>query len=132
MPPFIQTAHMSLILPRWGLILPKIPHPTLNQPSHTRIWNMYIHKTPQSLPQNTPFPVLNLKVGKMKNSLGDSDPKEAKCLKNGQTFSRGGQFLLLFSLCVCTRLQVTGLRQERSQNNSMITTFFSLQNVFKT
>ena len=35
---------------------------------------MYIHKTPPNPFQNTPFPVLNLKMGKMKYSLGQVDP----------------------------------------------------------
>ena len=52
---------------------------------------MYIHKTPPNPFQNTPFPVVNLKVGKMNYSLGQVDPNWAKCLKKGQNFSRIGQ-----------------------------------------
>ena len=37
----------------------------LTQPSHTAFGDMCIHKTPQSPPQNTPFPRLNVEVGKM-------------------------------------------------------------------
>ena len=65
-PLLLQIAQMSLILPPMGSyhILPRlwIPPPTLfsTQQSHTPFANMYI--TP---PQNTPFPGLNLKVGKM-------------------------------------------------------------------
>ena len=47
--------------------LPRIPPPTLfsTQQSHTPFANMYIQKTTPTPPQNTPFPVLNLKLGKM-------------------------------------------------------------------
>ena len=45
---------------------------------------MYIHRTSQSPPQNTPFPGLNLKAGKMNYSLGNLDPNWAKCLKSVQ------------------------------------------------
>ena len=68
---------------------------------------MYVHKTPPNPPQNTlfpglnlkvgkihpkktPFPGLNLKVGKMNYSLDNLDPKWAKCVKSGQNFSRSG------------------------------------------
>ena len=54
---------------------------------------MYVQKTPPTPPQNTPFPALNLKVGKMNYSLGKVDPTGnlAKCLKSGQNFSRSGR-----------------------------------------
>ena len=48
-------------------------------------------KHPQPHPQNTPFSVLILKVGKMNYCLGKTDPNWAKCLKSGQNFSRSGQ-----------------------------------------
>ena len=48
-------------------------------------------KHSQSPPKNTPFPVLNLKMGKMNYCLGNSDPNWAKYLKSGQNFSRSGQ-----------------------------------------
>ena len=53
------------------------------QPSRTQ-------KTPTP-PQNTPFPVLILKVGKMNSQLGKMDPNWAKCLKSGRNFSSSGQ-----------------------------------------
>ena len=56
------------------------PNPC-TQPSHTPVGDMYIPKTPPTPPQNTPFPGLNLKVGKMNYSLGNLDPKWAKCWK---------------------------------------------------
>ena len=43
-----------------------------------------VHKTPPNPPQNTPFPGLNLKVGKMNYRLGNLDPNWAKCLKSGE------------------------------------------------
>ena len=49
--------------------------------------DMYIHKTPQNPSQNTPFPGLNLKFGKMNYRLGNLDPNWANCLKSGQNFS---------------------------------------------
>ena len=49
---------------------------------------MYVHETPPTTPQNTPFPGLNLKVGKMNYSLCNLDPNWAICLKSGQNFSR--------------------------------------------
>ena len=51
---------------------------------------MYVHKTPPTPPLNTPFPCLNLKVGKTNYRLGKMDPNWAKCLKSGHNFSRSG------------------------------------------
>ena len=48
----------------------------------------YTHQSP---PQNTPFPGLNLKVGKINYWLGNLDPNWTKCLKSGQNISRSGQ-----------------------------------------
>ena len=59
--------------------------------SYTPFGDMYVHKTPQSPLQKTPFPGLNLKVGKMNYRLGNLDPNWAKCLKSGQNFSGSGQ-----------------------------------------
>ena len=99
-PLIVQVAQMGLILPRWGLIFQEY-HPQslfFTQPSHTPVGDIYIHKTPptpgtpsQILDQKTPFPGLNLKVGKMNYSLDNLDPKWAKYLKSGQHFSRSGQ-----------------------------------------
>ena len=48
---------------------------------------MYVHITPPSPPQSTPFPGMNFSLGKM-------DPNWAKCLKSGQTFLEVGKFVL--------------------------------------
>ena len=95
-PFLVKIAQMGLILPRWGdigdLFCPN-PHPqplSLTLQSHTPFGDMYVHRTPKSPPQNTPFPSLNLKVGKMNYHLGNLDPNWAKCLKRGQNFSRSG------------------------------------------
>ena len=55
---------------------------------------MYLHKTPPTQPQNTPFPGLNLKVGKM-NYPQKLDSIWAKCLKSGEFFSRSGNFIII-------------------------------------
>ena len=96
-PFLVQIGQMDLILPRWGnigvLFCPD-PHPQplfLTLQSHTPFGDMYVHKTPQSPPQNTHFAGLNLKVGKMNYHLDNLDPKRAKCLKSGQIFSRSWQ-----------------------------------------
>ena len=52
---------------------------------------MYIHKTHPTLPKNTPFPGLNVKVGKVNYSLGEMDPNWAKCLKSGKTVLEKGK-----------------------------------------
>ena len=75
-PLFVQNAQMGLILPRWGLILSRIPPQTPalycavthSFQGHVRAQT---HPTP---PQNTHFPGQNLKVGKMNYSLGNLDP----------------------------------------------------------
>ena len=56
---------------------------------------MYIHQIPQSPLKNTPFPGLNLKVGKMNYSLGNLDPNWAKCFISGQNIARSGQFFFI-------------------------------------
>ena len=87
---FVQIAQMGLILPRWGLILPRIPHPTpyclLSCCTLHYIWR-YVCKqnTPKPTPKH-PFPGLNLKVGKMNYSLGNLDPNWAIYLKSGKIF----------------------------------------------
>ena len=55
---------------------------------------MYVHITPPTPHQNTPFPGLNLKVGKINYGVGNLDPNWAICLKSGPKFSRSGQFFL--------------------------------------
>ena len=66
----------GLILPRWVSFCPQHhPQPMFfTQQSHTPVLDMYLHKTPQNPPQNTCFPGLNLKVGKMNYHLGNLDP----------------------------------------------------------
>ena len=89
---FVQIAQMGLNLPRWVSFCPEYhPQPLFfTQQLHTPFGDMYVHETPQFPPQNTPFPGLNLKVGKMNYRLGKSDPNWAKILKSGQNFSRNG------------------------------------------
>ena len=71
---FVQIAQMGLILPRWGLILLTTP------PTSSLLYSAITHSTQ---PQNTPFPGLNLKVGKMNCSLGKMRPIWAICTKSG-------------------------------------------------
>ena len=63
-------------LPKWvsfcpdGLSFCPEYHPQFlffTQLSHTPCLDMYVHKIHQSPPQNTPFPGLNLKVGKLQS-----------------------------------------------------------------
>ena len=80
-----------------GLILLRIPPQTpqlglfFAQLSQTPFWNMYKHETPPTPPQNTIFPGLKLKVGKINCCLGKMDPVLAKCLKIGQFFLEVGK-----------------------------------------
>ena len=95
-PLFIQIAQMGLILRRWNLILPRTPPPTpflYSAVTHPIQGYVRTKNTPKgpSPPKNTPFPDLNLKVGKMNYLLGNLYPNWAKCLKSGQNFSRSGQ-----------------------------------------
>ena len=92
-PLVVQIAQMGLILPRWGLILPRIPPPTpVLYSVVTKPFRGYVRTRNTASPtQNTPFPGLILKVGKMNYCLGKMDPIWAKCLKSGQNFSRSGQ-----------------------------------------
>ena len=97
---FLQIAQMGLILPRWGLVLPRSPPPTpvlypaITHPS----WGYLRTQITPSPPQNTPFPGLTLKVGKMNHRLGNLDPNWAKCLKSGQNVSRPGQKKFIHSV----------------------------------
>ena len=78
-------------LPRWGLILPRIPPPTpvLWSAVTKPLW-WYVHTQITPKPTWThPFPGflgLNLKGCKMNYSLGNLDPNWAKWLKSGQNF----------------------------------------------
>ena len=100
-PPILEHfCHFSYKMPRWvsfcpyGVSFCPEYHPQslfFTQQSDTPFRDIDAHKTPPSPPQNTPFPGLNLKVGKMNYSLGNLDPNWAKCLKSGQNFSRSGK-----------------------------------------
>ena len=70
---------------------------------------MYIHKTPPTPSQNTPFSGLNLKVGKRNYRLGNLDPNWAKCLKSGQNFSRSGQKKFIHRTHVLTSQDLSAL-----------------------
>ena len=54
------------------------------QLSQTPLGEMYVHKTPPTAPQNTPFPGLILRVGKTNYCLGKMDPIWAIHKKSGQ------------------------------------------------
>ena len=66
------------------------------QPAHTPFGDIDLHKTPQSPPQNTPFPVLNLKVGKM----GDLDPSHPtrQNVWKVENFSSSGQKKIIHTI----------------------------------
>ena len=83
-PIFVQIAQMVLILPR----IPP-PTPVLSLVSrHTPLSGICTNtKHPQNPSQNTPFPGLNSKVGKLSYSPGKLFPNWAICLKSGQNFS---------------------------------------------
>ena len=84
---------MGLILPRWGLILPRLPPPIpVLYSAVTNPFLGYVHtqNTPNPNPKH-PFPGLNLKVGKMTYRLGSLDSNCAKCLKSGKTFLEVGK-----------------------------------------
>ena len=84
---------MGLILPRWISFCPEYHLQSLffNQPLHTPFGNMYKHKTPPTPPQNTPFPGLNLKVGKTHYSLGKWNPFGQIVRKVDKTFLEVGK-----------------------------------------
>ena len=92
-PLFTQIAQMVSFCPDGVSFCPEYHHKPLffTQPSQAPFWDMCVHKTPPTPPQNTPFPGLNLKVGKMNYSLGKMDPNWAKCLKSGKTFQGVGK-----------------------------------------
>ena len=75
-----------------GLMGSHFAHNTTTNPcSLFSIHRPLLGKTPPTPPQNTPFPGVNLKVGKINYRLGRMDPNSAKCLKSGQNVSRSGQ-----------------------------------------
>ena len=88
-PSFMQIAQMGLILPKWGLILPKKPPPT--PVLYSAVTNMYEHETPPAPPPKIPLSGPILKVGKMNYCLGKIDPIWTKCLKMGKTFLEVGK-----------------------------------------
>ena len=56
-PLLVHVAQMGLILPKWGLTLPRIPpqHLFFTQLSQTSFGDMYVHKTPQAHPKTPIF-----------------------------------------------------------------------------
>ena len=78
-----------------ALLLPRIPPPApvlyFAITPLSKFGDMYVHKTLQIPPQNTPFPGLNLKVGKMNYNLGKFDPNWEICSKHKQTFLEVGK-----------------------------------------
>ena len=80
---------------------------------------MYEHETPPAPPQNTPFPGLILKVGKMNYCLGKMDPIWAKCLKSGQNFSRSGQKNLFIGPASLRANELVSLCDARSTGNQV-------------
>ena len=90
LPFFVLIGQTGLILPRWGLILPRIPLPTLVlYPAGTHPFRGFI--TPPASHQSTPFPDLNLKVGKKNYGLGNLDPSGQYVRKVNKTFLEVGK-----------------------------------------
>ena len=83
---FAQIAQMGLILPRWGLILPRIPPPTPVLYSAVTRSAVTSDPTPKH-----PFSWPELESGQNELPTGQPGPNRAKCLKSGQNFSRSGQ-----------------------------------------
>ena len=72
-PLFIQIAQMGLILPLWGLILPRSPPPTpvhYSAVTHPFLGYVRTQNNPKPIPKH-PF---SLKVGKMNYCPGNLDP----------------------------------------------------------
>ena len=96
-PLLAQIEQMGLILPRWGLTLPRIPPPTpvtalfFTQPSYTPCGDMYIHKTHPSPPKIPAVLGLNLKVVKINYRLGNLNPTGQNVWRVGKTFLEVGQ-----------------------------------------
>ena len=87
-PCLVQIAQIGLNLPTWGLILPRIPPPTLilySAITHPLLG--YVHT--QNIHYQTPKHPFFLAW-----TLGKLDPNWAKYLKCGQSFPRSGQFFL--------------------------------------
>ena len=100
-PLLVQTAQMGLILPRWGLILSRIPPQPLffTQQSHTTFGNMYraYTKHPNPSPKH---PCSWPEPESLQSELqsGHPGPQLSKMFEkslSGQTFSRSVQFFLL-------------------------------------
>ena len=106
LPTLVHIAQMDLILPRCALILPRIPPPTpvlYAAVTHPFLGHVRTQTSPKPS-RNTPFPGLNLNVGKMKYSLGNLDPNWAKCLKSGQNVSRSGQNVFIHCVQIVFQL----------------------------
>ena len=91
---------MGLILPRWGLILHRIPPLTLVL--YSAVTNLCwgcVCKTFPTSSQNIPFPGLNLEVGKMNYHLGNWTPTGQNVWKVDKTFQEvGKKILFIWSL----------------------------------
>ena len=74
--------------------------------------------TPPTPPPNTPFPGLNLKVGKMNYCVSKMDPTWAKCLKSGQNFLKVGK-KNLFIRIICVGFKIS-LGQFKASNLSTV------------
>ena len=81
---------MGLILPRWGLILPRIPSPTPVYSALTNTFWGYVHNTPYLTPKH-PFPGLKLKVGKWTTVCVKLIPMWQNIWKVGKTFLEVGK-----------------------------------------
>ena len=95
-PTFRTHCKMGLILPRWGIILPRIPPPTpvlYSAVTHLLQGQLRIRNTPNSI-QKHPFWWPELESGQNERLFGQPGPNWAKCLKGGQNCSRSGQKIL--------------------------------------
>ena len=96
-PLLAQIEQMGLILPRWGLTLPRIPPPTpvLYSAVIHPLWG-YVHTQNKPKPtQNTRFSWPEPESGQNKLPSGQFKPNWPKCLKGGQisrqNISRSGR-----------------------------------------
>ena len=105
--PVLDFVYFSCELPRWvsfcpdGVSFCRIPPPTpvlYSAVTHSFRGCVCTQHT-QTPPQNTPFPGLNLKVGKINNLLGKMDSNWAKCLKSGKMLLEVGK--TVYSSWVC-------------------------------
>ena len=82
-PPILE--HFCPLLPRWTSFCPNgVSFCPEYHPQPCSLLSMYVCKTPQSPPKNTPFPGLNLKVAKWTTVWATWTPTGQKFLKSGQ------------------------------------------------